>query len=121
MPKQNEAYRGEDQTLEKIRAKYDELARQVPGDTPDNTTKNKIWDLACEHVYVEFVNEGLMTTANEVLKHTSDDFKIIKTGVIGHIGPEVIMPPRVHQVLAGYDKDGEPEYIEYQTRSGEPL
>ena len=75
MPKQNEAYRGEDQTLEKIKAKHVHLLVEA-GEIPDDQeTKDKLWDLACEHVYVEFVKEGLMTTANEVLKHFSKNFK----------------------------------------------
>ena len=76
MPKPSEKCRGEYRTLEAIRERAQILSNSHDPKTA-KPNENYFWDLACEEIYVEFINEGLMQTANEVLKNTSEDFKIV--------------------------------------------
>lgn len=123
MPKETEAYRGEDKTLELIRerAKHLTQGKWVENETEFKKLYQRTWDDACVEIHNEFVQEELYNSANEVLKHISPErlqsdmlqkqlklaknstygkfanggvVKNYKGGLIGETGPEAILPPR---------------------------
>ena len=69
MAKKPEAYRGEDRTLELIRTKYNEML----GDDGVHFD-NHAWDIAVESVYCDFIAEGLVNSAEAVMKHQTPDY-----------------------------------------------
>lgn len=85
MPK-SESYRGEDKTLELIRERFEHIEKNEPG--AFEACNQAKWDLACEYVYVDFINQGLMQSANAVLKHASDSFKkpIVNNTALDNLG-----------------------------------
>ena len=76
MPKTSEAYRGKDQTLEIIRARYEKIEENEHVDKrlPDGAATVEAydqvkWNTTCEKIAHEMKAEGLNTTAEFVLSY----------------------------------------------------
>lgn len=63
----SDQYRGEDTTLEAIRTKADEIRKQGA------LTGAESWNDACDFLHKQMLEEGLETTAAEILGHMVDE------------------------------------------------
>ena len=117
MPKETEAYRGEDKTLELIRERANELFKHPES---IHASFETAWNQACEQLEFEMRYNGLHNTAKEIMEHhgiyvKNPKITIIlenvekrkfanggtlslnpddRRSLIGESGPEAIMPPR---------------------------
>ena len=62
--------------LDLIRTKYNELCELVPGDTPDNETKMKIWCAACYTLIDDFRKRGCVDEQRKVTHQINVHYSI---------------------------------------------
>ena len=61
-------YRGQHVIRETIKRKVEKLRTDLK-EQAHNYTDSDLWEKACELIYEEFTNEGLISSAEQVLDH----------------------------------------------------